>query len=98
MSSGSDLSRSHWRNLTGLLLPLGLLPALLVFDLSGSRPQGTRRQAKGLPDEKWEKLAYHVRRAWRRAHVVQHGAALIPELVESVRELIPVVHRINRGQ
>ena len=50
------------------------------------------------PDPAWEKLAYHVRRAWPRAQAVEQGAALIPEMVESIRELMPIVRRINHGQ
>ena len=64
----------------------------------GQRLQDLRADWRSDPDEKWEKLAYHVRRAWPRAQVVKQGVALIPELVESIRELIPVVQRINRGR
>lgn len=44
-----------------------------------------------------EKLVYHVRRAWPREQAVKQGAALLPEMVDSIRELMPVVKQINKG-
>jgi hypothetical protein len=66
--------------------------------IRGQRLQDLRAQWRSEPDAKWEKLAYAVQRRWRRAQVVEQGPALIPELVESIRELMPAVQRINRGR
>jgi hypothetical protein len=65
--------------------------------IRGERLEVLCAQWRSEPDVKWEKLGYHVRRSWPRAQVVKQGAALIPEMVESIRQLVPVVERINRG-
>lgn len=56
-----------------------------------------RSQWREEPDPAWEKLAYHVRRAWPRDQAVTDGAGLVPEMVQAIRELMPVVKQINRG-
>lgn len=59
--------------------------------------QKLRSQWREEPDPAWEKLAYHVRRAWPRDQAVTDGAGLVPEMVQAIRELMPVVKQISRG-
>lgn len=46
-------------------------------------------------DPSWEKLSYHLRRAWPRTAAVAAGPDLVPELVETVRALLPLLAQIN---
>ena len=66
--------------------------------IAGQRLQDLKAHWRSEPDPAWEKLAYHVRRAWPRVQVLEQGAALVPEMVECVRELMPIVQRINQGR
>lgn len=47
------------------------------------------------PDPAWEKLSYHLRRAWPRPVAVAAGPRLVPELVDAVRVLLPLLAQIN---
>ena len=46
-------------------------------------------------DSAWEKLSYHLRRAWPRTEAVAAGVDLVPELVETVRLLLPLRDQVN---
>lgn len=48
-------------------------------------------------DPNWEKLSYHLRRAWPRATAVAEGPDLVPQLVETVRVLLPLLAQINHA-
>ena len=50
------------------------------------------------PDPGWEHLAYHVRRGWPRSAAVSEGTNLVPELVDTVRVLLPLLAAINHPQ
>lgn len=64
-------------------------------DIRGQRLDTLRNRWRSEPDPNWEKLGYHLRRSWPRAQVVERGVGLIPEMVESVRELIPIAQRMS---
>ncbi|MBV9416863.1 MAG: hypothetical protein JO363_17910 [Solirubrobacterales bacterium] len=74
-----------------------LATRLPLSAIRGQRIQTLLAQWRSEPDDAWEKLAYHLRRSWPRAQVVKQGTGLVPEMVDSVRELIPVVQRMSRG-
>jgi hypothetical protein len=46
-------------------------------------------------DPSWEKLSYHLRRAWPSTAAVAAGPDLVPDLVETVRALLPLLAQIN---
>lgn len=75
-----------------------------LFELSDRRPLGElagksfadlKDKWHAEPDPAWEKLSYHLRRAWPRAAAVAAGPELIPEVVEGVRALLPLLAQIN---
>lgn len=47
-------------------------------------------------DPEWEKLAYHLRRAWPREQVAARGQELVPDLVAAVKRLVPLIRQINK--
>jgi hypothetical protein len=64
-------------------------------ELAGHPIAELAQEWRAEPDPAWEKLAYHVRRAWPRAEVIERGADLVPELVASIRQLLPLLDEIN---
>jgi hypothetical protein len=43
----------------------------------------------------WEKPAFHIRRAWNRAEVVQLGSSLTTDARADVRRLVPILREMN---
>ena len=64
-------------------------------ELAGRRLSDLTSEWRDDPDPAWEKLSYHLRRAWPRAAAVAAGPALIPELVDAVRVSLPLLAEIN---
>lgn len=65
-------------------------------ELAGQPRRELEASWRNDPDPTWEKLSYHLRRAWPRPVAVASGSTLVPELTDAVRALLPLLDQINR--
>jgi hypothetical protein len=92
-ASRTATSRPFWRRQLFTQVARLRLSELARRDLA--QLKATWRQDS---DDSWEKIGYHLRRAWPRDHVVALGPSLVAELADDVRLLLPISGEVNRGR
>lgn len=48
------------------------------------------------PDRAWEKLAYHIRKAWPRDEVLRLRDDLVPQMATAIERLALLMPEVNR--